>query len=92
VTTTAIPKYGIVEWLDAASHSGKPPKKPRARLCRKTAIGMLALVADGTLVITHEYDKDTKGLQRSMEGSIIPMGWVQTITALVEGADAVHPA
>ena len=96
---TAIPLYGIVEWLDAARYRGKHPKKPRSELCRRIAVGMLTLAVDGTLVIVHEYDRDAKGLQRDMEGSVIPMGWVTKITPLteapvtpkkVEGIDALH--
>ena len=99
MSTTGLPKYGIVTWKDAARYGGKMPKKPSKKLAFKRAVGMLAMVADGTLVIIHEFNLDEKGLQRDIEGSIIPMGWVQEIIPLteapvtpkkVEGIDAVH--
>jgi hypothetical protein len=99
MTTTAIPRYGIVEWLDAVGVRDKViPEKAKKKLPRRRSIGELFVSADGTLLILHEYDAD-KGFQTAVEATIIPAGWAQKVIALtppddtpkkVEGTDAVH--
>jgi hypothetical protein len=92
MTTTAIPRYGIVEWLDAVGVRDKViPEKVKKKLPKRRSIGELFIAADGTLLILHEYDAE-KGFQKAVEATIIPAGWAQQVTSLVpEGpADAIH--
>lgn len=90
MTTTAIPKFGIVEWLDAVGVRDKViPEKIKKKLDKRRSIGELFIAADGTLMILHEYDAD-KGFQKAVEATIIPSGWAQRIVPLVEVEDAVH--
>jgi hypothetical protein len=85
VTTTAIPKYGVVMWLDASGVSGKiAPGKARKALIMRRSRGQLFIDPDGTLIILHE-DDDKYGFQKAVEATVIPMGWVQTIVPLTEG-------
>ena len=92
MTTTAIPQYGIVAWLDASGVSGTiKPGKARKALVLRRSYGRLFIDADGTLIILHEEDAKF-GFQKGVEASVIPMGWVQEIIPLTEGGpSAVHP-
>ena len=82
----AIPEYGIVTWLDAATVSGKHKKNLKKELVKVQSIGSLFLSKAGTLLVLHEI-KDGGGLQRDVEATVIPVGWVQEITPLVKEAN-----
>ena len=82
MTTTALPKYGVVEWLDAVGLEGKViPEKAKKKLAKRRSVGELFIAMDGTLLILHEYDAN-KGFQTSVEATIIPSGWAQRVVAL----------
>ena len=79
----AIPEYGIVTWQDAATVSGKPKmKKLEKETVAVASVGKLFLNSKGILLILHEYRRDAP-FARDVEATVVPMGWVQEIQALI---------
>jgi len=91
MSNAIIPRYGIVEWLDAVGVRDKViPEKVKKKLPKRRSIGELFIAADGTLLILHEYDAD-KGFQVAVEATIIPAAWTQRVVALIPEGPLTEP-
>ncbi len=90
MSSKGIPEYGIVIWMDAATVSGKHRKNLKKELVPVTSIGKLFLSKEGTLLIMHEY-KDGQTYQRDLEGTVVPIGWVQEVISLTLPTSAPKP-
>lgn len=83
----AVPKFGIVQWKDAAGMRRKKlhPEKLTKDLAYRESLGWLMVDKEGTIAVIHDHVPAQNGnLRRDVEFTIIPASWVIKIIPLIE--------
>lgn len=82
-----VPKFGIVEWVDAASIRRRSlrPEKLTKELPIRQSLGWLMCDKEGTVAVIHDHVLENNGnLRRDVEFTIIPAAWITKIIPLEE--------
>ena len=82
-----IPKFGIVQWVDAANVRKRKlrPDKLTKELPIRESLGWLMADKEGTVAVIHDHVLEDNGnLRRDVEFTIIPAAWITKIIPLVE--------
>ena len=82
----SLPKYGIVQWADAAG-----VRKRKLRLDKLTkelplreSLGWIMMDKEGTVAVIHDHVLEDNGnLRRDVEFTIIPSSWITKIIPLI---------
>jgi len=89
-----LPKYGIVQWRDAAGMRRKKLRMDKLTkdLAKRESLGWLMQDSEGTIAVIHDHIIDNNGnLRRDVEFTIIPATWVVNIVPLFTDSDSSEP-